>query len=246
MFIAPLKDKSYFKMDWREYIAHNIFFLQYKTEPFINISPNISIKNKNILGTNENFYNITADIVYTKDGKTPYLFDDINELRKNLTQTFNTDNVKGPLSSISTIQLNVLQYSDILSTGYLKMLDCNSIVGDIECDTYSLANMFATKYITENTARFGITDAFRINDYEAHKHFNDLINNKLKFKLSYKTTDVNDENKFVNVSKTFLYDGMNLNIDLPINHGIFIPCSIESFEYSDDTIYIQPDYAKLN
>jgi hypothetical protein len=73
-----------------------------------------------------------------------------------------------------------------------------------------------------------------------------MINNKLRFKVSYKTADVNDKNKLVNVSKTFLYDGMNLNIDLPINHGVFIPCSIESLEYSDDTIYIQPDYAKLN
>jgi hypothetical protein len=39
---------------------------------------------------------------------------------------------------------------------------------------------------------------------------------------------------------------MNLNVDLKINHGIFIPYSIETLEYSDDEIYIQPDYATLN
>ncbi len=232
-------------MDWREHIAHNIFFSQNISKPFVNFFTNISMKNKNILGTNEKFYDITADIIYTKDGTTPYLFEDVNELGKKLPDSFFIGNVKGPLSSIPTIQLNVLS-CDEASVGYFKMLDCNSIVGNVECNTYSLADMFTTKYIAENKARFGIADAFRINNYEAHKRFSDMINNKLRFKVSYKTTDVNDKNKLVNVSKTFLYDGMNLNIDLPINHGVFIPCSIESLEYSDEAIYIQPDYAKLN
>jgi hypothetical protein len=224
-----------------------MYFSQYKSEPFKTITMPLAIKSSNLLGVNDDFYKLLADVVYTKDGINPYLFDNMAELINSLPTNFETlRNPLGPLTSISTIQLNLLFRSENRAFAYLKTLDCESFSGKIECDTYSLANMFETKYITENTARFGITDAFRVENYKEHKRFNDLINNKLNFKISYKTVDINNKDKFINVSKTFLYDGINLNIDLKINHGVFIPCSIETIEYEDDTIYIQPDYAILN
>jgi hypothetical protein len=113
-------------------------------------------------------------VVYTKDGINPYLFDNMPELIKNLPGSFSTSNDSlAPLTSIPTVQLNLLFSSPDNAIAYVKSLDCESFSAKIEYDTYSLTKMFTTKYVTENTARFGITDAFRIENYKEHKRFND-------------------------------------------------------------------------
>jgi hypothetical protein len=75
--------------------------------------------------------------------------------------------------------------------------------------------------------------------------FSDKIVNKANFKLYYKTCDLNDNNREINLCETFTFTDLEQDIDVPINKGVFTPLGLEMLEYNDTYTYIQPDFTTI-
>ncbi|MDR2636311.1 MAG: hypothetical protein LBB95_00430 [Mycoplasmataceae bacterium] len=233
---------SYHINDW---ISWNISKFIYTTPtnliPFSENNTSIFTKAQTVWGTNEIFRDLHADVVFSRDGKTPYLFNDINDLETYCPEPL-TRACRNPFSSFPLVQLVWLNWAGTFM-GCVKWIEPESIQGELKCYSYSLKQMFQTRKVEENSATFGTN--FWFQNIADNGYFNHFCENKLNLKLYYQTVDANNPNKNIKCVKEFKYTGVDTKIDVKINNGVFIPLGLESMCHNDENVYIQGEYCDL-
>jgi hypothetical protein len=83
---------------------------QLQTQSFADVKFNLKLNSQGLLINSHNFTSINSNVIYTKDGTTPTLFTDIDDLRSRFPSNLFFDNNLGPINSIPLVQFQLFEY----------------------------------------------------------------------------------------------------------------------------------------